>query len=292
MPPHRFLFEKRLLKFGEQPSKEAVEVGKGYEIVPGQDARALVAYLMSLHSDAILFETPIFPKPELKKAASTNAPAATMTNSVSTNAPANEVNKNKRTAIRTMDEAEPKTGWSATPIAFVVLLALLAYWGMVYLSQHGGSFSGQVYAPFSSYDALVEAQPPTGPDQFRDGKKIFTASCAVCHQASGLGGNGFPPLAGSEWVLAPKPDRIIRIVLNGFQGPVEVKGQQFNNVMVPWRETLTHDESIAAVLTYVRNEWGNKAAPVTPEEVKAIRDATAKKEGSWTAPDLQPIPDR
>lgn len=88
MPPHRFLFEKRPLKFGEQPSKEAVEVGKGYEIVPGQDARALVAYLMSLHSDAILFETPIFPKPELKKAASTNAPAATMTNSVSTNAPA------------------------------------------------------------------------------------------------------------------------------------------------------------------------------------------------------------
>jgi mono/diheme cytochrome c family protein len=201
--------------------------------------------------------------------------------------------QNKQTSIRTMDEAEPRTGWSATPIAFVVLLALLAYWGMVYLSQHGGSFSGQVYAPYSSYDSLVEAQPPMGPDPFRDGKLIFTKYCAVCHQPSGLGSPGqFPPLAGSEWVLAPKPDRIIRIVLNGFQGPVTVSGQQFNNVMVPWRDVLTNNYDISAVLTYVRSEWGNNASPVTPEEVQAIRDATAKKEGSWMAPDLQAIPDR
>jgi mono/diheme cytochrome c family protein len=202
--------------------------------------------------------------------------------------------QDKPTAIRTMDEAEPNAGWSAIPIAFVVLLALLAYWGMVFLSDHGGGFNAQVYAPYSSFEAVDAAQVKSPEEEARiNGKRIFTTSCAVCHQASGLGAPGqYPPLAGSEWVLAPKPDRIIRVVLNGFQGPVQVSGQQFNNVMVPWRDTLTKDEDIAAVLTYVRNEWGNKAPAVTAEEVKAIRDATAKKDGSWTAPDLQPIPDR
>jgi len=79
MPPFRFLFTKRPLKFNEQPADDAVSVGKdavpGYEVVPTADARALAAYLLSLHSDAVLFETPPFPVPAKPKAKSTNAPA-------------------------------------------------------------------------------------------------------------------------------------------------------------------------------------------------------------------------
>ncbi|HXG46731.1 MAG TPA: hypothetical protein VNO52_03840, partial [Methylomirabilota bacterium] len=94
----------------------------------------------------------------------------------------------------------------------------------------------------------------------------------------------------SEWVLAPKPDRLIRIVLNGLSGPIEVKGAQFNNVMLPWRDALS-DQQVADVLSYIRNEWGNKAPFVKPDEVKAIRDATADKGVNWTAEELKAIPD-
>ncbi len=98
MPPYRFLFEKRRLKFGEKPSEDTVSVGNevaaGYEVVPTDDARALVAYLLSLHSDAVLFETPPFPGAKKAVAAppSTNAPAGAVpaaTNAIPpTNSPA------------------------------------------------------------------------------------------------------------------------------------------------------------------------------------------------------------
>jgi cytochrome c oxidase cbb3-type subunit 2 len=80
MPPYRFLFTKHKLKFNEQPAEDALVTGKdtaGYEVVPSEDARALVAYLLSLRSDGVLFETPPFPLPPKPKAKSTNdAPAA------------------------------------------------------------------------------------------------------------------------------------------------------------------------------------------------------------------------
>ena len=71
-------------------------------------------------------------------------------------------------------------------------------------------------------------------------------------------------------VLAPGGNRIAHIVLYGLSGPINVKGQDFNNTMLAWRETYT-DEQIADVLTYIRSEWGNNAAPVDPQVVKAAR---------------------
>jgi len=91
MPPYRYLFQRIFLKPGQTPSDDALAVDAGSpdcEIVPTDDARALVAYLLSLRSDGALFETPPPPAPPK----STNAPAATGTNSpapgaASTNAP-------------------------------------------------------------------------------------------------------------------------------------------------------------------------------------------------------------
>jgi cbb3-type cytochrome oxidase cytochrome c subunit len=78
MPPYRFLFEKR--KVGKVPAADALKLTgefappAGYEIVPTDDARALVAYLLSLRTDAPLFESPFTPPPA--PAAATNAVAA------------------------------------------------------------------------------------------------------------------------------------------------------------------------------------------------------------------------
>ena len=101
----------------------------------------------------------------------------------------------------------------------------------------------------------------------------------------------FPPLAGSEWVLAQDwhgDNHIVKIVLHGFQGQATVKGQQYNNVMAPWGKVLK-DDQIAAVLTYVRNEWGNKAPPINKDFVAKIREQNKDRTEAWTQKELQAI---
>lgn len=196
------------------------------------------------------------------------------------------------TKIR-IDETEPKALSTAAPVIVFIALAIGLYWGGLYLNDHGGGFSAKVYQPFSSEKVLAAMQPPTeGGAALAKGKQVFGTTCGACHQASGLGMPGqFPPLVGSEWVIAPNPERAIRIVLNGLTGPITVKGVEFNNTMVPWRDAL-NDEDIAAVVTYIRQEWGNKASAVTAEQVKKVRDATADKVGAWTADEVSQVPEK
>ena len=115
---------------------------------------------------------------------------------------------------------------------------------------------------------------PAGVDQaFWDlGKKQYDTpgSCITCHQPTGAGLSGaFPPLAESEWVTGPV-ENLIRIQLRGLSGPIEVKGITYNNVMAPMASQT--DEQVAAVLTYIRNSFGNEASAVTPEMVAKYRD--------------------
>jgi cytochrome c oxidase cbb3-type subunit 2 len=127
------------------------------------------------------------------------------------------------------------------------------------------------------------------PDIREKALALYPTTCGACHQADGQGLPGqFPPLAGSEWVLAADPSRIIRIVLNGATGPIEVNGTTFNNAMVPWKDVM-QDDDIAAILTYVRNEWGNAAPLVKPEQVAAIRAKEKDRVDAWTAEELQKI---
>jgi mono/diheme cytochrome c family protein len=103
-----------------------------------------------------------------------------------------------------------------------------------------------------------------------DGKAIYMARCAMCHQANGQGAPGvYPPLAGAEIPNGPAAKHIL-IVLNGMSGPIKVKGKPYNAVMPPHKALLKDDE-IAAVVTYERTSWGNKGGPVTAAQVKALR---------------------
>lgn len=101
-----------------------------------------------------------------------------------------------------------------------------------------------------------------------DGKAIFLAKCATCHQATGVGGGPFPPLAGNLDVTAPDTSALLSTVLNGRSGPIEVSGRTYGGAMPAWKGQLTNAE-IAAVVTYIRSSWGNKAASVTEEQVAA-----------------------
>jgi cbb3-type cytochrome oxidase cytochrome c subunit len=79
MPPFRFLFETK--KIGDTPSPDALQLSKGfappdgYEVVPTEDAKNLVAYLSSLRADAPLYEAPFTPPQILTNQVPTNAPA-------------------------------------------------------------------------------------------------------------------------------------------------------------------------------------------------------------------------
>lgn len=128
---------------------------------------------------------------------------------------------------------------------------------------------------------LVHAVTPTPPPTNK-----YAEVCAVCHQASGLGLEGaFPPLAGSEW-LNGRPDVPIAIVLHGLQGPITVKGKPYNGAMMAWAAVL-NDDDLAATLTYARSQWGNRAAPVTAAQVRAVRARFASRTTPFTAAELK-----
>jgi mono/diheme cytochrome c family protein len=193
---------------------------------------------------------------------------------------------------QTMDDAEPIEGWSPMPVLLIGLLALLVYWGFTQLDDHGGGFQKVVYEPYTVNPADLWPVDPVEAKR-KLGKKLFDANCAPCHQTTGIGNPAVnaPPLAGSEWVNAEGPNRVIRIVLNGLQGPIQVTGKPFGaGVMLPWRDTFK-DEEIAAILTYVRGnkEWGNNASEVTPDQVAKIRKATADRGRNWTADELTKV---
>ena len=122
------------------------------------------------------------------------------------------------------------------------------------------------------------------------GQQIYQR-CATCHQATGQGLSGsFPPLAGSEWATAQNAAVPIRIVLHGLQGLITVRNQRFSSAMPPYGtgQPLS-DAEVAAVLTYVRSAWGNKASAVTGDQVARERAATASRTTMWAATDLTPL---
>ena len=97
------------------------------------------------------------------------------------------------------------------------------------------------------------------------GSAQFEAQCASCHERDGRGTEGGPPpLQGSPWVSGPET-RLIKIVLHGMRGKVEVNGKTYNLEMPGFGKVLT-DEDIAAVVSFVRGSWGGRTEPIAPAD--------------------------
>jgi mono/diheme cytochrome c family protein len=80
---------------------------------------------------------------------------------------------------------------------------------------------------------------------------------------------------------------VIRIVLHGMRGPVNVQGKIWNLDMPSW--AALSDEQIAGVLTYIRREWGHEASAVNPADVHSIRDWNQARKDGWTEAELLQI---
>jgi len=138
-----------------------------------------------------------------------------------------------------------------------------------------------------------KGQTVNGTDPIALGKRLYSANCATCHQLSGLGVPGkYPSLVGSKFVQSQNgwgPNHLVMILLNGLSGPISATGGPFTAEMPAHREFLK-DQQIALILTYIRQEWGNKASIITTEDVAVIRRQSAARTQSWTEAELKAIP--
>jgi mono/diheme cytochrome c family protein len=107
-----------------------------------------------------------------------------------------------------------------------------------------------------------------------NGKQLFAANCVACHQATGKGLPGvFPPLDGSEWVTGDER-AVANILLHGITGEITVGGNVFKGAMPSFQQL--GDAELAAVASYVRSEWSNKAAPIAAGLFAAERKAAIR----------------
>ena len=114
---------------------------------------------------------------------------------------------------------------------------------------------------------------------FDAGKTAYALTCAPCHQESGGGLVGLAPaLVGSRWLQAGE-EALVRIILQGKETPAR------GLVMPPWRQF--DDAQLAAILTFVRREFGNQAVVVASAKVAEVRAATTERTKPWTDVELE-----
>lgn len=192
-------------------------------------------------------------------------------------------------------QPDEKAHYRLAPLIVLFTFSGLIFFSGTYLGRFSGYFHPLVFNENSPPPAAKKAGatgPKTPEQMFQIGQGVYAQVCLSCHQPTGLGlPPAFPPLAGSEWVVGSE-ERLVRIILHGLQGPIKVKGVEYNSVMPaagPGSGFNLNTEKVAAVATYVRKQWGNDAAPVTQAKVDEIRGKEGNR-GAWTAAELEKIP--
>jgi mono/diheme cytochrome c family protein len=170
-------------------------------------------------------------------------------------------------------------GAEAPPMALWVTIFGVVLFSVYYLGAYSGDFSTYPWLQNPGTAPATAAAPVAV-----SGEQVYQSRCSNCHQADGAGLPGaFPPLAGAGWVTGDE-GVLIRILLQGMEGPVVVKGAEYDGVMPGWSQLS--DEEIAAVTTHERTSWGNDASPISPEQVAAVRELTSGRSKAWTADEL------
>ncbi len=184
------------------------------------------------------------------------------------------------------ERVEPHERQSPIPISLLTMISLLAFWGGYYFSNYSQDFRWDAYDPDAKGGAgevVIEEKPLA-----EVGARIFRGQCVACHQTTGLGVAGaFPPLVESEWVIGNE-ERLARILINGLNGPIEVLGATYNGNMPAFGPNGLNlkPKQIAAVLTYIRQEWGNSAPEVSVEALEGYHAKYGSRTEPWTAEEL------
>ncbi|TVP77781.1 MAG: cytochrome c [Puniceicoccaceae bacterium] len=185
------------------------------------------------------------------------------------------------------EKEEPHEGFSPVPIFLMFAFAALCFWGGVYLVEYSGGYRWDAYSPH--FDPGADAPKPVEITLFERGARVYRNQCAQCHQADGRGVTGvYPPLVGTDWVTG-HPRLVSRVLINGLSGPIEVAGSTYNGNMPAFGPSGLglNNRDIAAVITYIRQEWGNDASEVTQDMIAAYVADYGSRTRPWTAPEVR-----
>jgi mono/diheme cytochrome c family protein len=183
--------------------------------------------------------------------------------------------------------------------------------GLALITEPGRNADGTYRIPVKDAAALIVADPkvvakiqaagapaPAAPaaapvagafvkaseEQLKRGAAVYARTCIACHQPTGKGLPPVFPSISETPIVVGNPELPIKFILQGLMGPITVGGTTFNSMMPP--VAGVNDQDIADVLTYVRQSFGNKGNPVSADQVKAVRAATAGRTAPWTTAEL------
>ena len=178
------------------------------------------------------------------------------------------------TRAQQRENEDPEEAVRPMPVAALLVAAAMVIWAVVYilstepltLSQFGDQRTrAELSGPVAAAGGAV------------DGKALYAAQCAACHQATGAGLPGvFPPLDGAEWVQG-EPRVLANILLHGITGEITVKGNKYQGAMPAFPQLS--DAELAGIASFIRGNWSNKAEPLQAELF-----AKERADGSRTTP--------
>lgn len=188
------------------------------------------------------------------------------------------------------EKEEPHEGFLPIPIFILFVFAIVIFYGGVYMGKNSAGFRWDVYDPNFDPASVAAASVAPAFDPIARGRRVYAQQCASCHQPDGSGVPGvYPPMFNSIWVTDSKI-KPTAILLNGLIGEIEVAGNIYNGNMPAFGGILS-DRDIAAVLTFIRQEWGNQAPPISEEQVAEARAAIGGRTTQFTAPELLALPE-
>lgn len=171
------------------------------------------------------------------------------------------------------ENAEPEERIRPVPLVAVAVTLAMVLFGVVYIfisEPFGNALLGDRRTM-----ADLSGPVPAAAGAVVDGKAVFAAQCAACHQATGKGLPGvFPPLDGSEWVQGDTRT-LANILLHGITGEISVAGSIYNGAMPSFQQL--GDAELAAVASYIRSAWSNKAQPLPVELLGQERKTSTRK---------------
>jgi mono/diheme cytochrome c family protein len=176
-----------------------------------------------------------------------------------------------RTDAQQRENVEPSERVRPIPLAAAAVTLAMVLFGVGYLLSSESLGSAELGDRRTVADL---AGAPAASGQAADGRALYAAHCAACHQPNGKGLAGvFPPLDGSEWVNGDA--RLVsNILLHGVSGEIEVTGVAYRGAMPAFGHL--GDAQLAAVASWVRSQWSNRSPPVDAAAFARERKASAR----------------
>ncbi|MEM6884188.1 MAG: cytochrome c [Verrucomicrobiota bacterium] len=192
------------------------------------------------------------------------------------------------------EQSDPDQGAEPIPLMGLGFIMVVLALGFMYFGMFSSGFKGDGYderggSAGSNQDNLVAVDPNSPEEIIKRGNRAYNTYCQSCHQKTGMGVAGqYPPLVASRWVME-NDERLAAIILGGLNGPIEVKGVQYNGNMAAWGGALS-DTKISEITAFIRNKWGNTGDPVPEDTVARVRaDHHSDRSEAWTAAELNQV---